>query len=620
MKKLLRYALLCAVAMFSTAAMADNTTTVGAEDCSAGWWSAFSDYYTIAPNKTLTLKFKNYNYETQNWHNWLVAVTTDADRDAEGYSEYVVLRADNYAWQYGLNTGPDSSHDWYTSLSSNYAWDTFMSDMKGSDVKMTIKRLNEVVTIHADITTAGGKTYFEEFVINCGDGTQTIRAFLTVEKSFIVIDNTATTITDTEVPEPVEEGETTTVGNEDNTTAWWTAFSKYYTVPGGQTLHVEFTNYTDMAENWHNWLCVAANAERGAEGYYEYFALRADNYAWGDGKNTDAKSADYWGADNFVLTSNYNWDNFKSDMQGAKVALDITNNTVLNKIVCDATITTVGDNTYTMRFIKKQANFDVAVADPITVFFTTESGHLVIDNTATTLTDMNFPNVTAEGTLIGDPDCTSPFCSAFTDACTLEKNKMATFKFKNYSDRRFNWDNWNLVVTNNVDRAAPAMNAPRRADDEAYKEYFVLRADNWCFGESINFLEQNYTLTCDYDWDTFIDEMDGSTVELKVMRDGAKITAHADVTAADGTTKRYEELVVDNCGDGEQPIRAFLTVCNSCIDLQSAEVADNPSATGIETVKAAANTSVVRYNLAGQQVSEDYHGVVIENGRKLIAK
>lgn len=54
MKKLLRYALVCAMVMIGSAAMAD-TTTVGSEDNSTEWWSAFSDYYTIAPNKTLHL-------------------------------------------------------------------------------------------------------------------------------------------------------------------------------------------------------------------------------------------------------------------------------------------------------------------------------------------------------------------------------------------------------------------------------------------------------------------------------------------------------------------------------------------------------------------------------------
>ena len=76
--------------------------------------------------------------------------------------------------------------------------------MDGSTVEMTIKRFNAEVTIRADISAASGNQYFEEFVINCGDGTQNVRAFLTTENGHLVIDNDATAITDT--PDPTTTG------------------------------------------------------------------------------------------------------------------------------------------------------------------------------------------------------------------------------------------------------------------------------------------------------------------------------------------------------------------------------------------------------------------------------
>lgn len=155
--------------------------TIGNVDNTSGWWKAFSDYYTIEPNHKLTLKFTNYSSKTYDWNNWLAVVTTDADRGATGYSEYVVLRADNYAWQGALNTGGESSHDWYTSLTSNFNRTTFKDDMDGADVVLTVSRVGATVNLHADITTISGSTYFEDFVLNCGDGTQDIRVFLTTE-------------------------------------------------------------------------------------------------------------------------------------------------------------------------------------------------------------------------------------------------------------------------------------------------------------------------------------------------------------------------------------------------------------------------------------------------------
>jgi hypothetical protein len=245
-----------------------------------------------------------------------------------------------------------------------------------------------VVTIHADITPAAGGSYFEEFVINCGDGTQNIRTFLTTENGHLVIDDEATAFTDTELPEePSVEGQL--VGLQDNTTAWWTAFSDYYQVPSGKTLTIEFTNFTDKIENFHNWLCIAStDAPRGGDNYSEYFVLRADNYAWGDGKNTwnDPSNEFFWGTENFILESNYNWDTFKNDMDGANVVLEVTNDAANNQILTKASITPAGSTAepYVMTFVKKQAKFTPVVTETISVFLSIEGGHLIIKDSKLT--------------------------------------------------------------------------------------------------------------------------------------------------------------------------------------------------------------------------------------------
>ena len=378
MKKFFRYALLSAMAMFSTAAMAD-TTLVGAEDNTTGWWSAFSDYYTIEPNKTLTLKFQNFSSKANNWSNWLAVVTNDADRGADGYSEYVVLRADNYAWQYGLNTGPDSTHDWYTSLTSNFNWDIFADEMDGSTVEMTIKRFNAEVTIRADISAASGNQYFEEFVINCGDGTQNVRAFLTTENGHLVIDNDATAITETAKNETV-------VGNVDNTTGWWSAFSDYYTIEPNKTLTLKFQNFSSKANNWSNWLAVVTNdADRGADGYSEYVVLRADNYAWQYGLNTGPDSTHDWYTS---LTSNFNWDIFADEMDGSTVEMTIKRFNA--EVTIRADISAASGNQYFEEFVINCGDG----TQNVRAFLTTENGHLVIDNDATAITDTPDPTTT----------------------------------------------------------------------------------------------------------------------------------------------------------------------------------------------------------------------------------
>ena len=127
--------------------------------------------------------------------------------------------------------------------------------MDGSTVNMTISRVGARVTLRADITTIDSKSYYEEFVIDCGDGTQTIRTFLSTEGGHLVIDNDATSISDSELPEAITiEG--TKIGETDLTTGWWTAFSDYFSLTKNQVLTLEFTNYTNKLENWNNWVVV----------------------------------------------------------------------------------------------------------------------------------------------------------------------------------------------------------------------------------------------------------------------------------------------------------------------------------------------------------------------------
>ena len=390
MKKLFRYALLSAMAMFSTAAMAD-TTLVGAEDNTTGWWSAFSDYYTIEPNKTLTLKFQNFSSKANNWSNWLAVVTNDADRGADGYSEYVVLRADNYGWQYGLNTGPDSDHGWFTSLASNYNWDTFKDDMDGATVQMTITRVYATVTVRADITTTGGTQYYEEMVLPCGDGTQNIRAYLTVDNAHIVIDNDATATADSRY----------VLGAEDCTAAWWGAHSLPNTLEANKTLHMEFTNYTAGTENYQNWVLVVSDGKYVTDDGYsadnEYLILRSDNYGWGSkysaGVTTHYRVNAIPGFDELTDDNAkiaLYWSTFRSEMQGATVVLEAAR--WGNKLTVTATSTATNGEQWIETFT---ADDFADSSESLGLWFTVDHSCLAFDINKTTITDTPDPISTA---------------------------------------------------------------------------------------------------------------------------------------------------------------------------------------------------------------------------------
>ena len=156
-----------------------------------------------------------------------------------------------------------------------------------------------------------------------------------------------------------------------NTTAgWWTNFSKdYYKLKKGGKAEFKFYNYSNKNANWNNWCLVAATAERGAEGYAEHFALRADNYAWfaAAGGNTAENTSNV----DFTMKSEYNWDTFKDDMDGSLVDMNV-DFTTGNVVKVVSTITTKAEKVYnysfTMKLVQNQSD--------VTLFFVNEGSYI----------------------------------------------------------------------------------------------------------------------------------------------------------------------------------------------------------------------------------------------------
>lgn len=357
--------------------------------------------------------------------------------------------------------------------------------------------------------------------------------------------------------------ETTTVGNPDNTTGWWSAFSDDYTLADNQKLYIEFTNYTSnyVADTWKdyfNWAVIVKNDQDGHstndnKSYAEYFAMNSANNSWGDcsvAGNLYCK--DYvWGEAN------------QKRMNGANVKMTITreNGRVSIYALMSNTTQEGNETSATLKSWSESTFFDLpaeAASQNIRVFLTVEKAHIVIDNskTATTATTAGYYTV---GTTAKD----ALFFSSFSDYYSVPANQTAKIHFKNYSLKDGNWQNWIAVLTNNKKRT-----------EVGYSEYLVLRNDNYGWGTKYD----AGTLTSDFVWNydpmttegaKFRDEMDGSDVVMTVTRSGATFTLYADITASDGSTKRFEQFV-GTC-DANEELYFFLTTDHGYLSIQSLE-------------------------------------------------
>lgn len=147
------------------------------------------------------------------------------------------------------------------------------------------------------------------------------------------------------------------VGLEDNSTAWWTAFSDDVKVPAGETRSFSFTNYTDGKNNWDNFVTILRNAAKG-----EYGVVRADNYGWGNGYDGCLHDG----------TAGADWAGWLAAMNGAKVTVYVTN---CNNGTADvqAVMKDTDGKTYTQYYL------GISTVDPADLYvsFTADHSHLV---------------------------------------------------------------------------------------------------------------------------------------------------------------------------------------------------------------------------------------------------
>lgn len=100
-----------------------------------------------------------------------------------------------------------------------------------------------------------------------------------------------------------------TVGKTDNTSGWESAFTKDWDVKNGESQTISFTLGSKGGENWH---CANVVLQTSAKDYV-YCAVRMDNYGWGDKYDANNRY------------SNWNWDVFKSNLNGSKVSITVSN-------------------------------------------------------------------------------------------------------------------------------------------------------------------------------------------------------------------------------------------------------------------------------------------------------
>lgn len=127
--------------------------------------------------------------------------------------------------------------------------------------------------------------------------------------------------------------------------------------------------------------------------------------------------------------------------------------------------------------------------------------------------------------LLGAEDNSTGFWSTWSDYVNLTGDGTIHYDFYNYNTGKTgNWCNWALVLTTGAERGG-----------DGYAEYLYLRADAFGWGNNYN----GENIKHDFDWGTFMSEMDGAFVSLDITRVGTDVNVTALVTAESGVQRNY---------------------------------------------------------------------------------
>ncbi|WP_246241645.1 hypothetical protein [Draconibacterium mangrovi] len=486
------------------------TAIVGAEDYSSGWWTAFSDYFTVPSNKLLHIGFVNHNGGSQNnWNNWNLGVANEiADRDADGYAEYFVLRSDAYGW---------GNEDFdLAMISQNYPdtdgdddiWNDFRATMDGAYVTIEIDHSatgNVFVTATA-VGTNGielVQTYQQPvsatkditaFLIGDASYFEMKEAYLLPSKVTVVEDVTPVKISVTGAPEFVE------IGNED---FWGNAVATVTYADGSSevvdTTDISFSVIPDMTTLGQKTVIVAYNKTKQGElsaPVTTLYTLEVTNSVTALEVTTMPNITEYY---------------FYTDTMGI---IFNTTGLVVTATYSDGTTGVLSNEALQFSTIPAAEGAQDAVIS-------------YVGATSTVTTTCTMTLIKGIGQ-VGVYDFSTGWWSQFSEDYPVASGTSKTIKMYAYSNGVNNWNSPSTIL--------------RKAD---MTEYGVVRMDNFGWGDGY----ATATSTNDWNFDIFGANISGSRIEITVTNNGDNTAdIRYDVTYATGEThfQEYAGITVDS--------------------------------------------------------------------------
>ncbi|MCQ2229230.1 MAG: hypothetical protein MJZ13_05750 [Bacteroidales bacterium] len=160
----------------AASSLAPQATQVGATDFSTGWWlpeGTTTADWVVAPGTSQTVSMKVGSDNLESWHS-PCTILRKADMN-----EYAVVRMDNWGW--------GGSYD-AAVKTSNWDWDTFKSNIDGSEVAITVSNNGDgTADIRYYVVYANGEVHFQ-YYDNLAVDANDVQFGIVTEESYLIFD------------------------------------------------------------------------------------------------------------------------------------------------------------------------------------------------------------------------------------------------------------------------------------------------------------------------------------------------------------------------------------------------------------------------------------------------
>jgi len=491
------------------------TALVGAEDNSSGWWTEFSDYFTVSQGKRTVLEFYNHGKGVDNWNNYNVCLAT-GERDSDGYAEFFVLRSDTYGWGNTDYNGAMFKNDYPDVDGDGDIWNDFRTLMQGAYTKIEIDYASAgtafvYTTAIATDGTEIHQTYEQPvtgtslvcFLIADGSHMNMVKAYQVPSEIAEIPDEMAASIVVTGTPAAIE------VGSED----FWGQGVATVTFTDGSTAVADTADITFVVPD----LSTVGTKTI----LYSYSKTKQGNY----GK---AVAGTYTlEVTNPIVALNVSANAYL--VGGAKY---VTLSPGAVKVVAeyaDGTTAPLKTSQFTVAFTEDKLVYEGVEGtyeDAYTVTYTSASGSVIEAKGDLVIEKSTLP---AQTEMVGLEDNTTPWWAHFSHDWAVAPYEMVSVSMKLGSNEINNWHSPCTIL--------------RKAD---LTEYGVVRMDHFGWGAGYDGI---VTATSNWNWETFLPNLDGAEVAITFANNGdntASVRYHVILANGDVHFQYFDGFAVDS--------------------------------------------------------------------------